>query len=242
MLPPAVTVPPGIGLYLGVPVWSRARLASVYRMDTGKLAQDANAEVVPADAEQQARPSGAEDVTQQEQASGPVKTQDQPAQPPGSATAQEPGRREQRRLIVASFLMLFVELALIRWVTSNNVYVTKATNFVLLASFLGIGVGFLNARSSRNFLRWTPVALLVLVAFVLSFPVILASLAGVNPYQGLKGTGALPQPVSLSIIFLLVVAVMAGIGQGVARIFASKASAFSSPNSRAAASAFRGRR
>ena len=54
------------------------------------------------------------------------------------------------RLVFASFLMLFVELALIRWVTANNVYVTKATNFVLLASFLGIGIGFLNARTRRD--------------------------------------------------------------------------------------------
>ena len=44
--------------------------------------------------------------------------------------------------------MLFVELALIRWITANNVYVTEATNFVLLASFLGIGIGFLNATSA----------------------------------------------------------------------------------------------
>src|SRR5256885_2621187 len=43
------------------------------------------------------------------------------------------------RLVFASFLMLFVELALIRWVTSNNVFITNTTNFVLLASFLGIG-------------------------------------------------------------------------------------------------------
>ena len=50
--------------------------------------------------------------------------------------------RERAKLVFASFLMLFVEFALIRWVTANNVYVTKATNFVLLASFLGIGIGF----------------------------------------------------------------------------------------------------
>ena len=56
--------------------------------------------------------------------------------------------------------MLFVELALIRWVGSNNVFVNNATNFVLLASFLGIGIGFLNARSERDFVRWTPLALL----------------------------------------------------------------------------------
>lgn len=74
--------------------------------------------------------------------------------------------------------MLFVELALIRWITANNVYVTEATNFVLLASFLGIGIGFLNAASGRDYLRWTPLALLALVAFVLAFPVILHSGTG----------------------------------------------------------------
>jgi hypothetical protein len=126
---------------------------------------------------------------------------------------------EPVRLAFASFLMLFVELALIRWTAANNVYITNATNFVLLASFLGIGIGFLNARSRRDFLRWAPLTLLALVAFVLAFPVILASLSGPHPYQGLGGIPALPRPVSLSIIFVLTVAVMAGFGQGVARIF-----------------------
>src|SRR5438874_13230889 len=93
----------------------------------------------------------------------------------GTRLTEEP--RKQARLVFASFLMLFVELALIRWVTANNVYVTKATNFVLLASFLGIGIGFLNARGGRDYLRWTPVALLALVGFVLAFPVILAGLS-----------------------------------------------------------------
>jgi hypothetical protein len=140
--------------------------------------------------------------------------------PPAAVSAPPPeSRRDQARLAFSSFLMLFVELALIRWVTSNNVYVTKATNFVLLASFLGIGIGFLNARAKRDYLRWTPVALLALVGFVLAFPVILSSLSGAHPFRGLNGMLALPQPVSLSVIFVLTAAVMAGIGQGVARLF-----------------------
>src|SRR5580704_5448015 len=123
------------------------------------------------------------------------------------------------KLAFASFLMLFVELALIRWTAANNVYVTNATNFVLLASFLGIGVGFLNARSSRDFVRWAPLVLLALVAFVLAFPVILASLSGPHPYQGLFGRPALPRPVSLAAVFVLCTVVMAGFGQAVARLF-----------------------
>ena len=145
----------------------------------------------------------------------------QPAEPepaePGPAAA---GRAERRRLAFASFLMLFVELALIRWTAAGNVYLASATNFVLLASFLGIGLGFLNARSNRDFLRWAPVAFALLVGFALGFPVILATLEkGQNPYRGLGGMTALPRPVSLTIIFLLSVTVMAGFGQAVSRLF-----------------------
>ncbi len=141
-------------------------------------------------------------------------------QPSARAADQQPERLADRaRLAFASFLMLFVELALIRWVTSNNVYVTKATNFILLASFLGIGIGFLNARARRDYLRWTPVALLLLVGFVLLFPVILSSLSGPHPYRGLRNMLALPQPVSLVVIFVLTAAVMAGLGQAMARTF-----------------------
>jgi len=115
--------------------------------------------------------------------------------------------------------MLFTELALIRWITANNVFVTEATNFVLLASFLGIGIGFLNAKSGRDYLRWTPVALLALVAFVLAFPVILHSPTGPTPFRGSGRMPALPRPVSFTAVFVLTVAVMAGLGQAVARVF-----------------------
>ncbi len=61
------------------------------------------------------------------------------------------GRRDRvlpdrPRLVLASFLMLFVELALIRWTAANDLYLAHLTNFVLLASFLGIGIGFLLRR------------------------------------------------------------------------------------------------
>ena len=67
------------------------------------------------------------------------------------------------RLVLLSFLMLFVELALIRWTGSNIVYLSYFSNFVLLGSFLGIGVGFLRARSQINLFRWAPLALALLV-------------------------------------------------------------------------------
>src|SRR5207244_10729786 len=52
---------------------------------------------------------------------------------------------DRGRLVVASFLMLFVELALIRGTAADVVYLSFFMNLVLLASFLGFGVGFLRA-------------------------------------------------------------------------------------------------
>src|SRR5215475_11717302 len=150
-------------------------------------------------------------------AAGQAQPQDGPAAgaPAPAATTENP--RDRAKLVFASFLMLFTELALIRWITANNVYVTEATNFVLLASFLGIGIGFLNARSGRDYLRWTPIALLALVGFVLAFPVVLQ--VGPTPFRGVGHIAALPKPLSFIGVFLLTVGVMAGLGQAVARIF-----------------------
>ena len=51
--------------------------------------------------------------------------------------------------------MLFLELALIRWLGSNVVHLSYFSNFVLLGSFLGIGLGFLIAAAPG---RWSRVA------------------------------------------------------------------------------------
>src|SRR5881397_2078788 len=61
------------------------------------------------------------------------------------------------RLVLGSCVMLFLELALIRWLGANIVHLSYFTNFVLLGSFLGIGLGFLIARKSWSVLPWTPV-------------------------------------------------------------------------------------
>src|SRR2546428_13842168 len=78
---------------------------------------------------------------------------------------------DRTRLFLASFLMLFVELALIRWLGSNVVYLSYFSNFVLLGSFLGIGIGFLRAHSRVQLFRFAPFALAALAGFVLEFHV-----------------------------------------------------------------------
>jgi SAM-dependent methyltransferase len=54
------------------------------------------------------------------------------------------------RLFLTSATILFVELLLIRWVPANVVYVGYFSNFLLMASFLGIGAGILFGRDARR--------------------------------------------------------------------------------------------
>jgi spermidine synthase len=67
-------------------------------------------------------------------------------------------------LFLISFLILFLELAGIRWFPAHVLYLTFFTNVVLLASFLGMSVGCLAAGHRRNYLTWTPLVLVVALA------------------------------------------------------------------------------
>jgi spermidine synthase len=62
-------------------------------------------------------------------------------------------------LVLISLIILFLELACIRWFPAHVLYLTFFTNVVLLASFLGMSVGCLAAGSSRSYLSWTPILL-----------------------------------------------------------------------------------
>ena len=114
--------------------------------------------------------------------------------------------------------MLFVELALIRWLGSQVVYLSYFSNFVLLGSFLGIGLGFLRAHARRNLFRYAPMALLGLVVVVSVFPVEIDRSDRELIFFGASPSGP-PIWLMLPLIFLAVAAVMTTIGEGVARTF-----------------------
>jgi len=123
-------------------------------------------------------------------------------------------------LVVASFLMLFVELALIRGTAANIVYLQFFTNLVLLASFLGIGLGFLRAERSRDRFEWGPALLAGFVAFVLLFTARLGpKVSHVPRVVGLGGMPALPMWLSVALVFTGVVLVMTTIAGRVAGLF-----------------------
>jgi SAM-dependent methyltransferase len=137
-------------------------------------------------------------------------------QPPAMRSLLVKGRP---RLILLSFLVLFIELALIRWAGSDIVYLSYFSNFILLGSFLGIGVGFLRARGSFDLFPWAVVALAFLVAFVRVFPAEVQRPPNQLLYFGGLGTSGLPVWVTLPVIFIAVATAMAMLGQGVAKTF-----------------------
>ena len=59
-------------------------------------------------------------------------------------------RRPEARLFLPATTLLFVELLLIRWIPANVIYVGYFRNFLLMASFLGIGVGILWGRDPKR--------------------------------------------------------------------------------------------
>lgn len=70
------------------------------------------------------------------------------------------------RIYALAFALLFFELLCIRWIPSYVRYLSYFNNFILLASFLGIGLGILSARRRRFWFPPFPVMLLLLVAVV----------------------------------------------------------------------------
>src|SRR3979409_1118590 len=62
-------------------------------------------------------------------------------------------------LFIVSVLVLFLELACIRWFPAHVLYLTFFTNTVLLACFLGMSLGCLAAGRAGSFLPGTPALL-----------------------------------------------------------------------------------
>ena len=124
------------------------------------------------------------------------------------------------RLVLASALMLFVELALIRWTSSNNLY--RAPHQLRAARQLPRHrAGVPQSALARATSSLAPPLLATLVGFVLAFPVRTGT-TGTGGWElaGALGMPPLPRPLSLTVIFLLTVAVLMALGQEVARTFA----------------------
>jgi SAM-dependent methyltransferase len=79
--------------------------------------------------------------------------------------------RDDLQLGTVSFVVLFLELALIRWISGYIINFGYFTNFILLGAFLGIGLGCLAARRTETLIRFFTSLLLVTIGVVYAFQV-----------------------------------------------------------------------
>src|SRR5258707_10236201 len=148
--------------------------------------------------------------------------------PPAADAVQSLGQAKAE-LFLISLLILFLELACIRWFPAHVLFLTFFTNTVLLACFLGMSVGCLAASRPRNFLKATPalLALAVVAAHGVEYLMTVGNEAGVDvgnqasPQVVYFGTEGGSQDVSRFVIplevlggFFFVVIALAMVGPG----------------------------
>src|SRR5260370_22684937 len=145
-----------------------------------------------------------------------------PARAPDTAVAGTPvsTTADTLRMFALSLLMLFVDLALIRWTGANILYLSYFSNFVLLGSFLGIGLGFLRPTIGRTSLFAFAAPLLAgAVAYVHFYPVQIDRTSSQIIYFGHFVPTGMPIGITLPFVFLAAAMVMATIASGVAQMF-----------------------
>lgn len=124
------------------------------------------------------------------------------------------------RLVLSSALMLFLELSLIRWTGANIVHLSYFSNFVLLGSFLGMGLGFLRVSPNRKPAPYySPMVLVGLVGFVSAYPVTVDRKGDTLVFFTSLNTTGPPIWITLPAVFLAVAAIMAGPGELVGACF-----------------------
>src|SRR5688572_25600936 len=123
-------------------------------------------------------------------------------------------------IFLSSFLVLFLEIGLIRWMPAYIRLLSFFSNFILLASFLGIGAGCLMAGSKRRLFYLFPALQLVVVAAVYWGKLEIAVPSSTSIYFS-SGTSEQVRLVEstllLPVLFLAVAALFAALAHRMAR-------------------------
>ena len=150
-------------------------------------------------------------------------------------------------LFLVSGLVLFLELACIRWFPAHVLFLTFFTNVVLLACFVGMSIGCLTARRPSRLIARTPILLAVALGSGLLIDLFAQKLQHVlsvtnqasNAEVVFFGTEVnaagnkeyhVPVELVAAAFFALIAAVMVGPGQEMGRAFnrvASRTTAYS---------------
>jgi SAM-dependent methyltransferase len=145
-------------------------------------------------------------------------------------------RQQGLNLFLVGFLVLFFELACIRWFSANVIFLQFFTNVVLIACFLGMSCGCLAARRSWSWLSATPLialatfaaahALLVIYTYWGGFAVDVGHQA--SPQEVFFGTEhrnpdvaqfVVPIESIAALFFVLIALMFVGLGQVLGRAF-----------------------
>lgn len=125
-------------------------------------------------------------------------------------------------LVAYSAAALYFELAIIRFTAAEVLYLGYFSNFILISSFVGLGLGFLSARRKFDFDGYLPFLLLFLFSLVLvsQFDVeILKNHFGLFFFGNIKGRAGLPGALLLVILFIATVMFFLCIGRRIALVF-----------------------
>ncbi len=136
-------------------------------------------------------------------------------------------RRAVAVVFSVSFLILFLELALIRWIPGHVRVVSYFSNLILLACFLGMGVGCLLVRVQWPLVRLAPFLLLVILLLTRYFAErVVVPVAGpdqehfwlqyLNTPEGVQEFGI---PTVLAIFFVCVSLLFVALGHPFGRAF-----------------------
>ena len=117
-----------------------------------------------------------------------------------------------------SFLILFVELSFIRVFPAQITLLGLYSNFILIASLAGIGLGFLLSKYSYDLRKIFPWTILIVSVFLSS------GLVSVTPnVDGIVDSqpdfGVVPEFISIPVIFLLVLTVFTTVTQRLGKLF-----------------------
>jgi SAM-dependent methyltransferase len=129
-------------------------------------------------------------------------------------------------LFCASFLMLYFELALIRWIPGQVRVLAYFTNFVLIACFFGMGLGMLLSKSRYDLGRWALAGVCGLVILASLFRLVCVGTQGeviiYTEYEGGAQTLVALHTV-LILFYLATAAAFVPFGQLIGRAFEGQA-------------------
>src|SRR5262249_37561643 len=140
------------------------------------------------------------------------------------------------QLFLVGFVVLFLELACIRWFAASVIFLQFFTNLALIASFLGMSCGCLAARSNRCWLDYYPLTALAAVTAALCLNAFYLTWGGIaidvghqaSPQEVFFGTESrnpdlaqfvVPIELVAAVFFILIALMFVGLGQVLGRCF-----------------------